>query len=199
MPLTSYTVDEKLIALLRLERPEARNAINTEMLDELLTHLSRAREDKQARVLVISSGDHLGLSAGADVKEELDEEGRVHRMELFARLYDQLTAFPKPTVAACHGSVVGGGAEIAVACDLRVGGSNLRMRFPGAELGVPVGPARLVTLCGLATAKYLLLTSRNVGADEALRMGLVHRVAPAAATEEAALGLAAEVAAHPPE
>jgi methylglutaconyl-CoA hydratase len=73
------------------------------------------------------------------------------------------------------------------------------MRFPGAELGVPVGPARLVTLCGLATAKYLLLTSRPVSADEALRMGLVHRVAPAAATEDAALGLAAEVAGHPPE
>ena len=102
-------------------------------------------------------------------------------------------------MAACHGAVVGGGAEIAVACDLRVGGSNLRMRFPGAELGVPVGPARLVTLCGLATAKYLLLTARNVSADEALRMGLVHRVAPAAGTEDAALDLAAEVAAHPPE
>jgi enoyl-CoA hydratase/carnithine racemase len=199
MPLTSYSVDERQIALLRLERPDARNAINTEMLDELLTHLPRAREDKEARVLVISSNDHLGLSAGADVREELDEQGRVHRMELFAQLYDQLTAFPKPTVAACHGSVVGGGAEIAVACDLRVGGSNLRMRFPGAELGIPVGPARLVTLCGLATAKYLLLTSRNVGADEALRMGLVHRIAPAAATEDAALELAAEVAAHPPE
>jgi enoyl-CoA hydratase len=199
MALTSYSVDEKQIALLRLERAEARNAINTEMLDELLTHLARAREDEEARVLVISSNDHLGLSAGADVREELDEQGRVRRMERFARLYDELTAFPKPTVAACHGSVVGGGAEIAVACDLRVGGSNLRMRFPGAELGIPVGPARLVTLCGLATAKYLLLTSRNVGADEALRMGLVHRIAPAAATEEAALQLAAEVAANPPE
>jgi enoyl-CoA hydratase/carnithine racemase len=199
MPLTSYSVDERQIALLRLERPDARNAINTEMLGELLTHLAHAREDQEARVLVISSNDHLGLSAGADVREELDEQGRVHRMELFAQLYDQLTAFPKPTVAACHGSVVGGGAEIAVACDLRVGGSNLRMRFPGAELGIPVGPARLVTLCGLATAKYLLLTSRNVGADEALRMGLVHRIAPAAATEEAALELAAEVAVHPPE
>jgi enoyl-CoA hydratase len=198
MALTSYSVDEKQIALLRLERAEARNAINTEMLDELLIHLERAREDKEARVLVISSNDHLGLSAGADVREELDDQGRVRRMERFARLYDELTAFPKPTVAACHGSVVGGGAEIAVACDLRVGGSNLRMRFPGAELGIPVGPARLVTLCGLATAKYLLLTSRNVGADEALRMGLVHRIAPAAATEEAALKLAAEVAAHPP-
>jgi enoyl-CoA hydratase len=199
MPLTSYSVDEKQVALLRLERPEARNAINTEMLNELLAHLDRAKADAETRVLVISSGDHLGLSAGADVREELDEKGRVHRMELFARLYDELTAFPKATVAACHGSVVGGGAEIAVACDLRVGGSNLRMRFPGAELGVPVGPARLVTLCGLATAKYLLLTSRNISADEALRMGLVHRVAPAAATEDAALELAAEVAAHPPE
>jgi enoyl-CoA hydratase len=199
MALTSYSVDEHGVALLRLERPEARNAINTEMLDELLAHLETARGDTEVRVLVISSSDHLGLSAGADVREELDEQGRVHRMELFARLYDEITAFPKPTVAACHGSVVGGGAEIAVACDLRVGGSNLRMRFPGAELGVPVGPARLVTLCGLATAKYLLLTSRNVGADEALRMGLVHRVAPAAATEDAALELAAEVAAHPPE
>ena len=199
MSLTSYAVDEKQIALIRLEREEARNAINTEMLEEVLKHLDQAREDKEARVLVISSNDHLGLSAGADVREELDEAGRLRRMELFAQLYDELTAFPKPTVAACHGSVVGGGAEIAVACDLRVAGSNLRMRFPGAELGVPVGPARLVTLCGLATAKYLLLTARTVGADEALRMGLAHRVAPAAATEDAALDLAAEVAVHPPE
>jgi enoyl-CoA hydratase/carnithine racemase len=199
MALTSYTTDEQNLALLRLERADARNAINTQMLNEMLGHLDRARGDENARVLVISSNDHLALSAGADVREELDEEGRIHRMELFARLYDELTAFPKPTVAACHGSVVGGGAEIAVACDLRVGGSNLRMRFPGAELGVPVGPARLVTLCGLATAKYLLLTSRTVGADEALRMGLVHRVAPAAATEDSALELASEVAAHPPE
>ena len=199
MALTSYSVDQQGIALIRLEREGARNALNTGMLEELLEHLEQARGDEQVRVLVISSNDHLGLSAGADVREELDEAAKVRRMELFAKLYDELTSFPKPTVAACHGAVVGGGAEIAVACDLRVGGSNLRMRFPGAELGVPVGPARLVTLCGLATAKYLLLTARNVSADEALRLGLVHRVAPAAATEDAALELAADVAAHPPE
>ncbi|MSO41091.1 MAG: enoyl-CoA hydratase/isomerase family protein [Solirubrobacterales bacterium] len=197
-PLTSYSADAG-IALLRLEREDARNAINTAMLEGMLAHLGTAREDDAVRVLVISSNDHLGLSAGADIKEELDEEGKVRRMELFAQLYDELVAFPKPTVAVCHGSVVGGGAEIAVACDLRVAGGNLRLRFPGAQLGVPVGPARLVTLCGLSTAKYLLLTSRNVSADEALRMGLVHRVAPAARTEEAALELAAEVAEHPPE
>lgn len=196
---TSYEVDERGVALLRLERPEARNAIDTRMLEELLGHLAAAREDEVVRVLVVSSSDQMGFSAGADVKEQLDEEGKVRRMQLFADVYDAVTGFPKPTVAVCHGDVVGGGAEIAIACDMRVGGANLRMRFPGAALGVPVGPARLVTLCGLAAAKYLLLSSRTVGADEALRLGLVNRIAPAATTEEAALELAAGVAAHPPE
>lgn len=196
--LTSYGVDEG-VALLRLDRPEARNAINTPMLEELLAHLAKARDDDAVRVLVISSSDHMGLSAGADIREQLDEQAAVSRMELFARLYDAITGFPKPTIAVCHGDTIGGGAEIAVACDMRVGGSNLRMRFPGAALGVPVGPARLVTLCGLAAAKYLLLSSRIVGADEALRIGLVNRIAPAAATEESALELGAQIAAHPPE
>ncbi len=195
----SYEVADDGIALLRLERPGTRNAINTEMLEQLLARLAEARNDEGVRALVVSSSDHMGLSAGADVKEKLDEEGGLRRMQLFADLYQALTAFPKPTIAACHGDVVGAGAEIAVCCDMRVGGSNLRMRFPGAALGVPVGPARLVTLCGLATAKYLLLSSRIVGADEALRLGLVNRVAPAARTEQVALDLAAEVALHPPE
>lgn len=196
---TSYEVDQAGVAVLRLERPEARNAIDTQMLVELLDRLVVASDDEAVRVLVVSSADHMGLSAGADVKEELDAEGKVRRMQLFADLYDAIVAFPKPTIAVCHGDVVGGGAEVAVACDMRVAGANLRLRFPGAALGVPVGPARLVTLCGLATAKYLLLTSRTVGADEALRLGLVNKVAPAAATEDAALELAAKVAAHPPE
>jgi len=198
-PLTSYQREETGVAVIRLERPDARNALNTQMLAELLEHLAVARDDDGARVVLFSSADPLGFCAGADVREQLDHDGHVRRMQMFSDLYDTVVAFPKPTVAACHGDVVGGGAEIAVACDLRVGGSNLRMRFPGAALGVPVGPARLVTLCGLAAAKYLLLTSRTVGADEALRLGLVNRVAPAAATEEAALELAAGVASHPPE
>ena len=199
MARTSYSVDEDGIALLRLDRPEARNAIDTAMLEELLAHLASARGDVAVRVLVVSSTDHMSLSAGADVREELDDSGRVRRMQLFADLYDELTAFPKPTIAACHGACVGGGAEVAVACDLRVGGANLRLRFPGGALGVPVGPARLATLCGLSVAKYLLLTGKEVDADMALRWGLVHKVAPAARTEDAALQLAAQVAANPPD
>ena len=197
--LTTYSVDDDGVCLMQLDRPDARNAINTQMLDELLAHLATARENESVRAVVVSSTDHMGLSAGADVREELDEDGRVRRMQLFSLLYDELTGYPKPTIAACHGACVGGGAEIAVACDLRVGGSNLRLRFPGAALGVPVGPARLVTLCGLSIAKYLLLTSKEVDADMAYRWGLIHKVAPAARTEEAALQLAADVAANPPE
>src|SRR5262245_951671 len=196
---TAYDVDGQGVAVLRLSRPGARNAMDTQMLVEILEHLAVARDDDDVRVLVISSSDHMGLSAGADVKEALEGEEKVRRMQLFADVYDGIVQFPKPTIAACHGDVVGGGAEVAIACDMRVGGSNLRMRFPGAALGVPVGPARLVTLCGLATAKYLLLSSRTIAADEALRLGLVNRVAPAAGAEEAARELAAEVAAHPPE
>jgi enoyl-CoA hydratase/carnithine racemase len=198
MTVTNYDVADG-VALLQLDRPEARNAINTEMLDEMLAHLAAARDDDEVRALVISSSDQMSLSAGADVREQLDAEGRVHRMAIFAQLYDELVGFPKPTVAACHGACVGGGAEVAVACDLRVGGSNLRLRFPGAALGVPVGPARLVTLSGLSVAKYLLLTSKEVDADMAYRWGLIHKVVPSARTEHAALKLASDVAANPPE
>lgn len=197
--LTTYDVDHEGVALLRLDRPASRNAINTPMLEELLAHLATAKADENVRVLVVSSTDTMGLSAGADVKEELDSDGAIRKMQLFADLYDELVGFPKPTIAVCHGACVGGGAEIAVACDIRIGGSNLRLRFPGAGLGVPVGPARLVTLCGLSVAKYLLLTSKEVVADEAYRWGLVHKVAPAPRTEEAALQLAAQMSLHPPE
>lgn len=197
-PVTTYDVSGG-VAVLRIDRPKARHAINTQVLEEMLAHMSAARDDVEARALVISSTDHLGLSAGADVREDLDAEGSLRRMQLFADLYDATVGFPKPTVAACHGACVGGGAEIAVACDIRVGGSNLRLRFPGASLGVPVGPARLVTLCGLSVAKYLLLVGKEVAADEALRWGLVHKVAPAATTEEMAIQLATAAAEHPPE
>ncbi len=204
MGLIEYSSDplqtnSERVGLLRLNRPEARNAINIEMLEAMLERLGAAADDQEVRVVVISSTDQMGLSAGADLGEQLDAAGRVRKMELFAELYDLIVAFPKPTIAVCHGACVGGGAEIAVACDLRIAGSNMRLRFPGGALGVPVGPARLVSLCGLSVAKYLLLTGKEVAADEAYRWGLVHKLVPAARTEEAALQLAAQVAEHPPK
>ena len=197
--MTSYEVDAQGVALLRLERPEARNAIDTQMLVEMLEHLAVARADEAVRVLVISSSDHMGLSAGADVKEQLDEEGKVRRMQLFADLYDAIVAFPKPTVAVCHGDVVGGGAEIAIACDMRVGGSNLRMRFPGAALGRagrpgppghPLRPRRRQV-----PAAHLAHRRRRRGA--AARPGKPRR--PGRGDRGGGAGAGRPVAAHPPE
>ena len=94
MSSTAYSVADG-VALLQLDRPQARNALDTELLVELLAHLEDARADERVRALVLSSTDHMGLSAGADVREQLDEAGAVRRMELFAQLYDELTGVPE--------------------------------------------------------------------------------------------------------
>ena len=93
---------------------------------------------------------------------------------------------------------MGAGAELAAGCDLRVGGDNLKLMWAGARMGAPVGPARLVPLVGLATAKELILTGATIGMDEASARGLLHRTAPAAEAESVAIALAREVAAHDP-
>ena len=95
--------------------------------------------------------------------------------------------------------MVGAGAEIAAACDLRVAGDNLKLSWAGGRLGVPVGPARLVPLIGLSRAKDLILTGRVVGAEEAERIGFVHRLATAAEAEAVAFDLALEASQGPPE
>jgi enoyl-CoA hydratase len=94
---------------------------------------------------------------------------------------------------------VGAGAEIAAGCDLRVGADNLRLAWAGARLGVPVGPARLTPLVGLAAAKDLVFTGRTLGMAQARALGLLHRTAPAAGAEARAIALARELAAHPPD
>lgn len=184
------------IAVLRLDRPQARNAMDTRMLDELLEALAGLAADEALRVLVVSTTSTEALSAGADVREPLaSPEAGVLRMERFAALYAAVEAFPAPTVAVCVGNVVGAGAELATGCDLRVGGDNLKLAWPGGRLGVPVGPARLVPLVGLGRAKELILTGRVLGLEEAWELGLLARRAPADETEGVALSLAREIAA----
>lgn len=187
------------IELLRLDRPQVRNALDTATLDALLAALGELVADRDLRALVVSTTDPVALCAGADVGERLDRVGGIARMERFAGLYAALTDVPVPTIAVCVGNVVGAGAELAAACDLRVAGDNLKLAWAGAKLGVPVGPARLVPLVGLARAKELVYTGRVVGAEEAVRIGLAERVVPAAEAERAAVELASEIARRPPE
>jgi enoyl-CoA hydratase/carnithine racemase len=196
--LTRERLDDG-IEVLRLDRPEVRNAMDMALLVELGETLAELAADATLRVLVISTTNERALCAGADVAEQLDPPGGVARMELFAALYSAIEAFPAPTIAVCVGNVVGAGAELACGCDLRVGGDNLKLVFPGARLGVPVGPARLVPLVGLSKARELIFTGRVVGDEEADALGLLARRAPAAEAEAAALALAGELAAHPAE
>jgi enoyl-CoA hydratase len=187
------------IEVLRLDRPRARNALDSATLAELEEALREVASDRELRVLVLSTTNERALCAGADVSEELDRDGAVARMEAFARVYMAVEAFPAPTVCVCVGNVVGAGAELAAGCDLRVGGDNLKLAWPGGRLGAPVGPARLTPLVGVATAKELIFTGRTLGMDEARALGLLHRTAPAAEAEATALDLAREIAPHPPE
>lgn len=184
--------------ILRLDRPEVRNAMDRALLRELLAALDELAADETLRVLVISTTSTRALCAGADVGEPLSPQEGVERMELFARVYAAFEALPVPTIAVCVGNVVGAGAELAAGCDLRVGGDNLKLAWAGARLGVPVGPARLAPLVGLATAKDLVLTGRVVGADEAARLGLLHRTAAADDAERVAVELAAVLCANDP-
>jgi enoyl-CoA hydratase/carnithine racemase len=178
------------IEVLRLDRPEARNAMNTELLAAVEAALAELAADPSLRVLIFSTTDTKALSAGADVREELDAAGGVARMEAFARFYAAVESFPLPTIAVCVGNVVGAGAELAAGCDLRVGGDNLHMAWAGAKLGVPVGPARLAPLVGLARAKELILTARVLDQKAAAELGLLAAAVPAAEAEAAAIALA---------
>ena len=187
------------IEIVRLARPEVRNALDTATLAALLAALEVLTADPDLRALVLSTTSETALSAGADVGEDLDAAGGVARMELFTRVYATLDAFSAPTVAVCVGNCVGAGAELAAGCDLRVAGDNLKLAWAGGRLGVPVGPARLVPLVGLSRAKELILTGRVVGAEEAERIGLAHRVVAAGEAEAAALELAAQASQGPPE
>lgn len=187
------------IELIRLDRPAQRNAMGTAMLAELNGALGELASDQSLRVLVFSTTDPRALCAGADIAEQLDHEAGVARMAAFGEFYARVAGFPQPTVAVCVGNVVGAGAELAAGCDLRVGGENLKLLFPGAKLGVPVGPARLTPVVGLARAKEWIMTAKVVGIDEAERSGFVCVRAAAEGAEAAAIELAGRLCEQSPQ
>jgi enoyl-CoA hydratase/carnithine racemase len=195
-PLVRERLDSG-VELVRLNRPAQRNAFDTELLSLFNDALDELARDDALRLLVVSTTNVDALSAGADVAEQLDADGGVARMEAFTRMYAGVESFPVPTIAVCVGHCVGAGAELAAGCDLRVAGDNLKARWVGARHGVPVGPARLAPLIGVAPAKDLIFTSRPLGAEDALRIGFVRSVHPAAEAEAAAVELAEQLAGQP--
>lgn len=177
------------VVVVTLDRPGARNAMSTALLVALLDALSEVDADPDVLGVVVT-GAGVTFSAGADVREDLADGGR-RRMELFTLVYEWLALTTLPTVAVLTGPAIGGGAEVAAACDLRVAEPDAWVRFPGARHGWPVGTARTIGLVGLGTARDWVLSSRDVTHDELVRTGFVQRaVEPGAGLDEALSWLA---------
>jgi enoyl-CoA hydratase/carnithine racemase len=189
--------DHGAVRVLELNRPASRNAMSTALVGRLLDAVGEAAAAEAVRAIVLT-GAEGHFSAGADVKEPLDEAGLARRLELFGELSEAVATCPTPTIAAVHGACVGGGFETAAATDIRVADPSARFRVAGAAMGYPIGAAKLVGLVGLGTAKELALAGRTVDADEAARLGLVQRLAEPGGAREAGVALGEEVAAHEP-
>ncbi|WP_375457877.1 enoyl-CoA hydratase/isomerase family protein [uncultured Enterovirga sp.] len=177
------------IALLTLDRQEALNALSFAILDEIGAALDEvARSD--ARALVVTGAGPKAFCAGADIKElrGRDLVAQKRGAELGQAVFAKLDALPIPSVAAINGFAFGGGLELALACTFRIATPNARMGLPEIKLGLIPGyggTQRLPRVIGEARALELIMSGRNVAADEAERIGLVSRVVTGGPVEEA--------------
>src|SRR5271165_4647985 len=184
------------VALIRLDRPKA-NALSAAVLGQLHSVATELHDDPPGAV-VLWGGRRI-FAAGADIVE-LDDTGADAVAANFAAALGALAAVPRATIAAVNGVALGGGLELALACDFRVCGENARFGLPEVLLGVIPGGGgtqRLPRLIGASRAKEMILTGRQVGAEEALAIGLVNRVVAPDFVLQTALGWAAELAAGP--
>jgi enoyl-CoA hydratase len=172
---------EEAVALVTIDRQEALNALDVATLTELRDRLRELAEAEDVRVVILTGAGEKAFVAGADIKymsglgvEQAKEWGALGHEA--GRL---LETMPKPTIAAINGFALGGGCELALACDIRYASLNAKLGQPEVNLGIIPGwggTQRLARVCGLGIAKELILTGRTVAAEEALRIGLLNGV-----------------------
>jgi enoyl-CoA hydratase/carnithine racemase len=193
------------VVRLTVSNPEKRNALDHPILDAITLTLSElAASDAGARCVIIT-GAHGMFSAGYDIGEipEAEFEQRAESLVAhpFTQAIDALEAFPYPTLAVLPGHTIGGGLELALACDLRAAKHEIKLGMPPAKLGLVyshTGIRRFLDTIGAARTRELFLLGRNIDAATALSWGLVNRVAPEAELEAVGLALAAEMAGNAP-
>ncbi|HMG29595.1 MAG TPA: enoyl-CoA hydratase-related protein [Jiangellaceae bacterium] len=188
------------VGTIRLDRPPM-NALDAQVQGELLATAREAAERSDVRAVVVYGGEKV-FAAGADIKEmaDLSYTDMVDRSGPLQAAYAAVARIPKPTVAAVTGYALGGGCELALACDTRVAAEDAKLGQPEILLGVIPGAGgtqRLSRLVGASRAKELIFTGRFVRAEEALRIGLVDRVVPAVDVYPAARDWAAQFAEGP--
>jgi enoyl-CoA hydratase len=189
------------VAVLTVNRPDALNAFDVDTLTELRDDLRDLAEDAAVRVVVLTGAGERAFAAGADIKymSGLDVDEAKEWGALGHEVGHLLETMPKPTIAAINGFALGGGCELALACDFRYASSAAKLGQPEVNLGIIPGwggTQRLARVVGIGRAKELVLTGRVVDADEALRIGLVNAVYEPGElmpkTLDAARGLAAK-------
>jgi enoyl-CoA hydratase len=190
------------VALVTLNRPRALNALSFALLLRLAEVVEELDADPSCRAIVITGAGSRAFAAGADVAELAAQTADSLAASPGFRGWDRVAAVATPTIAAVRGFALGGGAELAMACDMLVAGDDATFGQPEINLGIIPGAGgtqRLARAVGKARAMELVLTGRRVSAAEAERLGFVTRVVPATETLGAALDVAAAVAAQPAE
>lgn len=197
MPFQNILFEEQQgIARIFINRPEKRNALNRETRREIKEALERVRNNQEARVLLFRGTGEKSFVAGADVndlKKFSPLEMFTYMKSLGQQLYNDVEAFPLPTVALINGHCFGGGLELALACDMRIAAENAQFGAPEILLGfIPGGGAtqKLPRLIGSGWAKELMFTGKAIDARQAERIGLVNRVVPLAELDREGQALA---------
>jgi len=189
------------VALVTLDRPEALNALSFDLLDELADTMEALDADPACRAIVITGAGSRAFAAGADIRELASETyASLHDGRRF-EAWDRLAAVGLPMIAAVRGVALGGGCELAMLCDMIVAAEDATFGQPEIRIGVMPGAGgtqRLTRAIGKARAMEMVLTGASIDAQAAASYGLVTRVVPAGATVDAALELAARIAALPP-
>jgi enoyl-CoA hydratase len=189
------------VALVTIDRPEVLNAIDTHTMTELVRTLEELDADPECRCIVITGAGERAFAAGADVAEMVDGSSASMRAADPFGTWDRIGGVVTPIIAAVRGFALGGGCELALACDMVVAGEDATFGQPEIRLGIMPGiggTQRLARSVGKARAMELVLTGRRIPAAEAHAIGIVSRLVPAERTVPAALGLAAEIAALSP-
>jgi enoyl-CoA hydratase len=188
------------IVVLKINRPQVRNALNLDVRTRLADEVARSGADETVRCIVIT-GSETVFAAGADIGEMADA-GPVEVMSRNVQKYWRvLTDCPKPLIAAVEGFALGGGLELALCADIIVAGEGAKLGLPEVKVGILPGGGgtqKLARLVGRQRAMLLIMTGRMFSAAEALSMGVVSEIAPAGQALARALGIAGEIAAMPP-
>jgi enoyl-CoA hydratase/carnithine racemase len=188
------------VGIARLDRPEARNALSPELMEELAAQLEAWDADPELRCLVIAGNDDY-FAAGGDIKAMAERSFQETLLTPSAKFWARLAALRTPLVAAVSGYALGGGCELALACDMIVASETAEFGQPEILLGIIPGGGgtqRLARVMGKQRAMELVLTGRRIGAQEALDLGIVNQVADRLEWFDKALELAQVVARRPP-